>query len=480
VMKSIFFDLRGGGLRALAVENEQVRYKAVFEKFSINDSALMSNVLAKVAGESGVAGGAVNVIVSDEAVILKKFVLPRMPLPDAEKVIRKKIIKEMGIELPIFKIKPIIPGGTERQQTYLAEIIKPEMMKNLIDRFRACNMKVRSVTTGFNANLKALQKSDPDPGQTYAVFDIENDSVSVTVLSGGGIIYYDVTSLPVIDVEREIQNGLTVDRILKRKVYGIIDVIYNFKVSFLEKHPEYAVDKVLLCGEGANLEGIGDSLRDATAKDVSLLNPAADKDEDAPLFVSLHGFAASVADKSVTNFVSAEYGKKTYFNKDKMMIAAAAVYAVAVLMFAVFTEIKYRSAGNSRDAMKKEVEQTAARIQSMSGYVKNIEAVFRLTENQFVFYPLFRYLADNVPADIFIDEIAFRQEKDSEVCTLTFASGATSDVGRKKILTNLSNAMDGFKALKKTGEPAIAIVKEGEKKIMKIKLSYKVNASDKI
>jgi hypothetical protein len=124
-MKNILFDLRGQGLNVLITDGKTVQYRKSCEHFSLQDTVLAKKVLADIGSESGVKIDKAHLILPAEDVAVSIQRTPLMSRSDAEKVIRRRIVKETGDTSPAFGVYPAVSSGGDRQ-AFIVETVKRE------------------------------------------------------------------------------------------------------------------------------------------------------------------------------------------------------------------------------------------------------------------------------------------------------------------------------------------------------------------
>jgi Tfp pilus assembly PilM family ATPase len=476
-MMNVFFDIRGKSLRVLIMEGEAVTFIKGYELFHYDDPEQAGSLLDQVSVDSGKKIDKIHLILPSSDVSVQTFRMQTMAVSDAEKIIRRKIIQETDIQSPAFKLTPLSPSG--KQQGYIAEIVKPEAIQTYYNLFRTHNIAIKSFSTSFQGNLKTLRRIKGEMGETNTLLDIENDMIEMTVLSRSGVIYYERMALPNIDMEKEIGTGLTEERVLKMKLYRIVDSIYNMYQNYKSTHPENPVKKAWICGPGASLEGIHEALRNALGTEALTLSTFGESVRNGSVFTALHGVAFGISDNSSVNYIPREILRKPLALNRTAFFAALGLCVLAIVSISAVIEARYRHARNELAVSMREYNLAEQIRESSSPVLQKKEYLRGLQEEEVGFYEILKYLAESLPEDVFIESIAFRKTENSTSMEMRCVTHFYSEIGKNRLLSRVIDTVDTFGRFRRVGEPSIAIVNMAEEKLMNFTVVCEVRAHEK-
>ena len=261
-MSNVFFDIRGKSLKVLITDGQTVKYAKVFASFSLEDRGAAQTIFRQITDESGVEADTVQLIPPAGEVKIKIYRLQKMSLDDARKIIKRKIMIEEGIEGPVFHLMSRDSGV--RHQDFIAAMVDPEGLKKYIMLLSGYGIKVKTLSTSFHANLKAFEGLKNDMPQPSAIFDIGTYSIEILVVAPSHIITYEILPISTGEAEEALEKG-DIERIRKKRLYGIIDALYKFMISYREKYADLPIEKVLWCGTADNAEKIAGQLKKVSA-----------------------------------------------------------------------------------------------------------------------------------------------------------------------------------------------------------------------
>jgi len=475
-MKTILMDLRGQALTVLISDGKTFPFQKIYDRFSPEDEVHADEVLDDIKREIGGKLDRVHLILPFEHISRSTQRIPLMSRTDAEKVIRRKISRETGSETPIFQILPIISGDDKK--AYIVESINRDALSATIDFFRDRGIRVKSATTALQANVKSMSGQTGEPSQTVALIDLEKDYVEVTIWSGGEITFSEALPMPPFDKEKEIQNGKTLERIEKMRVYRMVEAVYTVYSSFQSSQPETILSKIWITGSGAELTGIDDVLKESLGADVALLNPIGDDVKSGIVYTSLYGLNLGLADKTAINFLSRKMSSTAPLGKTARTTLVGSL-AILLIVLTIILEMRYHAAqGQLKNRQQKQSADDRSGAKS-DQYFKNRQLLERTAMNQTNFYALFGYLADNTPDGMFINGMDYRMKADVPFLDIEFISPYSSEVGNRKLLTQIISMIDRSTELRRRGEPSISIIGRENSKLAHFKVTCEVVPYDK-
>jgi hypothetical protein len=478
-MKNVFLDLREHALRVLVIENEAVTYVKGFAKFSLDEPGNAEQVLAEISRDAGVKLDRVHCIMSSEEVSVSTYRLPAMSLADADKVIRRRLIKETGVPSPLFSILPTGSGG--EKQTYLVETIKQETIERYVNFFRSRKIMVKTISTALHANLKALKKFTSELLQTTAILDIGNDIIEMTVFSHDHVVSYGKAAIIPLDVEKELQSGKTLERINKMRVYRVVESVFNAQSDYNKDFPDAPIQNLWVCGTGGALEGLHDALIESMNVAVAPLNTFKETIAEGYQFTALHGLALALSDRTAVNYLTRKMEKQlsAYAFGRTAVITTACIYVLVIIATTGLLELKHKEAKQLLEE-KTRAEQ-ARRFDSRDtdpyfihgAYLKSVLA------RQVSWYEVLGYLADNTPDGVYINGLALKQQSALPLLEIDFVSPYSSEVGGHKVLTKIVAMIDRFRPFRRIGEPILSVTKQEKNKLFHFKVTCEVTTVEK-
>ncbi len=472
-MKNIFFDLRGHALRVLVAEGETASYLQSFERFTLDDGANADVILSEISAKTGIKLDRVHCIMPSEEVSVSTLAMPAMSLADAGKVARRKLIKDTGVQSPLFNIIPLVARGDK--QSYLVESIKREALERYVTFFRSRHIEIKSVSTALPANLGALKKLDRDPSATVAIVDIGNDLIEMTILSDRVISYGKAAILP-LDVQKELQSGKTPDRIQKMRIYRVVEAVYNAQSDYKKEHPEYPIRKIMVCGTGGSLEGVLEALTESMNVETRFLNILQETGTDGFHYAALYGLALGLQDGTIVNYLPRDMTRRMSLlalSRTTLVTAACAWGALCIVTIGIL-ELKHHKAERMLSDSIRTSEQTNLDPGATRLYAKNSAYFNNLIARQTAWSPLFGYLAGNTPDGMYIEGLALRSANNGPTLEIQFVTPEYSEVGVKRFLTRIIAMIDQCNLLRRTGEPVITITKQDKTKLLHFKVTSEV------
>jgi hypothetical protein len=472
-MKNIFFDLRGHALRVLVADGETISYKQSFERFTLDVAGSADKVLSEISANTGMKLDKVHCIMPSEDVTVSTLVIPAMSLPDAKKVIRRRLIKDTGVQSPLFNAIPM--GMRGDKQSYLVESIKRETLERYVGFFRSRKISLKTISTALPSNLRALKKLDRDPSATIALLDIGNDLIEMTMLSDH-VISYGKSAILHLDVEKELQSGKTPERIQKMRVYRIVEAVYNAQSDYKKDHPDDPIRKIWVCGTGGSLEGVHEALTESMNIETNSLNIVKEALSDGLHYTALLGLALGLLDGTAVNYLPREMTRRmpVFASNRAAVIVAACAYGLLLVVAAGVIEVKHHTAKTVLTDRMQAAEQTSLDPGATRLYAKNSAYLKSLIARQIAWSPLFGYLAENTPDGMYIEGLSLKSQTNGQMLEILFVTPAHSEVGVKKFLTRIISMIDQCSLLRRTGEPAITITKQDTNKLLHFKVTCEV------
>ncbi|MHB8883119.1 MAG: type IV pilus biogenesis protein PilM [Thermodesulfovibrionales bacterium] len=471
-MSTIFFDMRGGALKVLITDGQGSPYTKRFGAFSIENAAGAQEIFRQISGESGVKLDSVHLILPSSEVKIKVYKLQKMSPDDARMIVRRKLIAEEGIGDPVFHLMSRDPGG--RQQEFVAALVDPEGLKKYTLFFSGFGMKVKTAASSFHANLRAFERAQSGLSQASAIFEIGADSIEIMVIAPSGIIAYEILPVPAVEAEGSAEEQ-DIERNRKKRLYGIIDALYKFMISYRENSSDTPIEKVLLCGRVDNVEKIADAIEEAIGIKPSLWNPFGNDLIDGAEFVALYGLSLGITDGSAANLVLAALsGKRRLRLSRSAMIILFIIYIAAVMAIFFIVETRHMNSLRLLDAERRENKALAL---ASAGTVKSPdprESLLRLAEKQPVLYDIFRYLGNNLPQEVSLEELLLKQEGGEQVLQLSFTGKAGAETGGKRYFTTVVDSISSSGRLSLLKEPSFSVSNDSKDPYVHFQVTYRV------
>lgn len=471
-MSNIYFDIRGNALKVLMTDGQEVKYAKIFESFSLDNTAEAQKTFQQISDESGVKLDTVHLIPPAGAVKIKIYKLQKMALDDARMIVKRKIMVEEGIEEPVFHLMSRDSGA--RHQEFVAAIADPEGLKKYVALLSGFGMKVKTLTTSFHANLKAFERIKSDIPQTCAIFEVGTDSIEIIVVSPSRIINYEILPVSIGEVEESLEER-DIERIQKKRLYGIIDELYKFMISYRENYADTQIEKVLLCGRVDNVEKIAGAVEEGIGIQSSLWNPFGEAVPNGAKFTALYGFSLGVSDNTAANLISAELLRRKWFriSRTAMTVLFCIYIAVVVAVFFI-AETRYKNSKKMLDAEIREKKALALISQGAGKSPDLRESLQRLAVKQSPLYEVFRYLGNNLPDGVSLDEIVFKQEGEDEILNMRFVSKYDVNIGKNKYFTRVVDSLTGSGRISLIKEPSFSVSGDAKTPLIHFQVTCKV------
>jgi len=461
-VSNLFLDFRGKTLRVLVAEGSAAPFVRTFEAFS-PDAGAFKQIMQQVSGETTMQFDKAHLIIPSEEVTISKYKIQNMPLPDAEKVIRRKIIAEFKINEPVFHLTPV--DADTRQRTYLVELVRPEVVQKYTKLLAAARLKLRTITSSFNSNIRFFRGTQAELPVTSGVFDIDNDTIEVTILSRADVIYAERIPLTYPGEEKEPASGATAERALKLKLYRIMDAIYKVQLSYRELYPDNEIQKIWICGLRGGAEGVADALREAVDAEIVSGDTASPQGYS---YSALFGLAEGVTDGTAVNFVTRKSLRQLTDRTIRMLMAAAACIALVIMISGyAFFENKFSKERDLLEAAQKQEAARQAAGKQVTPYVLYREQISMLERTQVVYYDMLRFIANKIPDGIALERISFRQDQTKGIIDLVFLAPHNPKTGREHVLIKLAGMISGLDACRRHQEPVITVVARDKEKFLR-------------
>lgn len=454
-----------------AADNPYLIYYDTEEKNSWN--TVLKQIIQQIRSDVTSSIDSVHLILPSDDVTIETHQLPKMPHPDALKLIGRKISAEAKEEYPPFTI--LRGTSDQKTQTWCSLYISTATLKYYHKLFSSCRMRLTSITTSVNAMLDAFRSVREAIFNAHAVFEIQRGFIEAFYISADGILHFQrmpyVSSAAVSEMNAE-----EAEKAQKQKIFKIINTIFGVNSHYQSAHPTTPVQMAWVCGLESGLDEIASALKEAMGIEVGIAPAMPTGHADESGYVPLAGFAAAIQSNTATAYAPADFIRRFPLRKTSGIIIYA-LTACAALLAVTLTERDYRK-------LRKQVQQSqplkAAKDKpaAPASYIKNLDSLSKLTSRQFVFYNLFRELATDLPDGVFLENLEYRQKDDKGFIDITALVTLNDKIAENMLLTRFMALIDRSPTLKNHREPGITAISKDKQRFLKITFTSEVNPLD--
>jgi hypothetical protein len=415
-----------------------------------------------------------HLIISSDEVTIETHQLPKMPRPDAEKLIGRKISAETKEEFPPFSI---IPGASDQKtQTWCSLYIPTATLRDYHKLFSSCRMRLSSITTPVNAMINAFRSVREAIFNAHAIFEIQRGFIEAFYISADGILHFQRLAYASSEAT-QTDSSEEAEKALKQKTFKIINTIFSINSNYQASYPATPVQMVWVCGLESDLDEIASALKEAMGIEVGIAPAMPTGLPEESGYVPLAGYAAALQSNSATTYSAADFFRRFPLRKTSGLIIYA-VTACAALLAISLTEQEYRKLQQQVKRAQPQDQKGKSAASASDPYVKNLEALKKLTSRQPVFYNLFRELATNLPSGVYLDNLEFHQKDDKSYISMTALAQLDDNIAESMLLTKYIAMLDGSPYLKNHREPAISVFIKGKDRFLKISVTSEVTSLD--
>lgn len=463
-------------IRTHAVDNPYLIYYDFDEKRNPWDLAFKT-VVKKIFADIKDNIDTTHLIIPVDDVVMATHQLPRMPRQDAEKLIGRKISAESKEEFPPFSI---IPAASEQKtQTWYSLYVPTATLLDYRKVFASARLLLSSITTPINAMIDAFRGIREAIFNSHAVFEIQRGFIEAYYISADGLLHFQRLPYSGSDNSKET-TSVESEKAQKFKLFKIIDTIFRINSHYQTAHPQIPVQMVWLCGLENDLENIATALKEAMGLEVGIAPaiPTGLKEESG--YVPLAGFAASLHNGTAVGYSTADFFKRFPLRKTSGAVIYTVTTLAALLAFGM-TEREYRKLNSQvkRSKMPGDPKKSGGKASASPAYSKNLEVLKKLTARQFVFYDLFRELANNLPDGVLLENLEFRLKDDKGLLDITATARLSDNIGESMLLSRVMAMLDQSPTLSNHREPSISVVSREKDRYLKITVTSEVSPLDK-
>jgi len=229
------------------------------------------------------------------------------------------------------------------------------------------------------------------------------------------------------------------------------------------------------------MDKISGAVEEAVGSEASLWNLFGEDVINGAEFTALYGFSLSVSDGTTANLISKELLRRKQLRLSRSAMAVLfCIYIAVVLSIYFVVESRYKSSLKLLDAELMEKKALSLVSQGAGKSPDLRESLLKLAEKQPQLYDIFRYLGNNLPQEVLLDEIVFKHEGEDEVMQLSLVSKYNAEIGRKRYFTSVVESISGSGRLSLMKEPSFSVSSDLKDPLIHIQLICRIIPYDKI
>jgi hypothetical protein len=462
------------GKQATEADNPYLIYYNTGEKNSW-DLAL-KQIMKQIRSEIQSPVNSTHLIIPSDEVTIATHQLPKMSRQDAQKLIGRKISAETKEEFPPFSI--IHGASDQKTQTWCSLYIPTATLREYRKAFSSCRMRLNSITTPVNAMIDAFRSVRESIFNAHVIFEIQRGFIEAFYISADGILHFQRLSYAPSAASRE-NNAEETEKAHKLKIFKIINTIFSINSNYQADHPATPVQMAWVCGLESGLNDIASALKEAMGIEVAIAPATPTGLPDESGYVPLAGFAAALQNNTATTYTAADLFQRFPLRRTSSGIIFA-VTACAALLAITLTEREYRKLQKQVQQLQQPPSQNLGKNKApaSAAYIKNLDALKKLTSRQFVFYNLFRELATDLPDGVYLENLEFHLKDDKGFIDITALARLDDKIAENMLLTRLMTMFNNSPTLKNHREPAITVFSRDKERFFKITVTSEVNPLD--
>jgi Tfp pilus assembly protein PilN len=486
-MADLFLDIRDRHIRAITAENGEKRFQRIYPLDSSeserghsgqpsNQTRLregeLSGIIARIRTESPVGIEQAHLVLPNQDVTFATHRLPKMPQQEALKLVVRKTAEETHEEFPQIGLIP--QSSEQNSQLWISEYVSTASLIDYKKEFDSARIKLKTVSTVLDSTLKAIAPVRESIFNAHAIFEINATSIEVYYVSASALLLHETLEINVEDDRKESQDP---ERIQKRRMFTVLDMLYHVNSQYLAANPMTPLQKVWLCGTDSTIPALGPALQDAMDVETSLLYDETDDPMTGCPFVVLQGLVKACADSSVVNFMHPDLLRRFPLRKKSGMLIYIATTLLAVA-FVLTTEYRHTNLKKQVKLLDKASAEQKKSKAASDELAKSIDTLKKLTGSQIVLYPIFRDLAENLPEGVYLSSLDFTYKDSKSFLDLAASFRHSGDLGANKTLTKIMDSLSKSPGLLVNREPSITSTTKDDQTIVTVKLSCEVRPRD--
>jgi Tfp pilus assembly protein PilN len=467
----LFIDQRGLEVRALLTERGRVLATAIFPG-PLDSVGALNELVANLVAKAGRKPEEAHLLIAADQVKFSTFRLQAMSRADVEKIVQRSIATATGEKEPIFRLTPLVPE--QDKDVFLAEQIPGETVTRLIRLFAEAHLRLGSISTNLQSTLLAFAPHRDSIIQAQAIFDISSEAVTATFISATDLLHQETVAIRESAREGENLDEADVARALKRQLFTILNVIHGLYSQYMMANPLTPVEKVWLCGSGAGIAGLEDSLVDAMDLEVAPLDLLAGTMEESRAFTPLAGLIHACSQSSYVNFISTEKSRTSAENRRKRSVIVAGVIALLLVAIGITASLELQQLEKRLTRERSELQSLKATAASNQGRLTNLRFLRQLNDEAPPIYKILKEVAERLPIEIQLDGINLLQGGEGATLEILAVTRHRTPWENTQIFTSLLAALDGVEPLKCSQNPDIAMLHVGTEKLIKMKVDCRM------
>jgi len=461
-MNQLLLDLRENVARYLVTSGRDIVAEGQVE-IPLLDTATLGSLVEHAGAAAGRKPEQLHLILPAAVVSQNHFRLQQMGAADAEKIVRRAVSAELGVD-PVLQLTPFATREGERD--YLAESLRPETLQEYQGLARSVGLRLKSATSGLHANLAAVEEHRGKILEGRGIVDIGSHGVEVLYLTATELLHYERVRFPELEPLEDEEAG---ERSQRRKIFAVVNTIYGCQVNFQQALPRQGLDGIWLTGSGSALPGVTAALGDALGTPVAPL-PGMESDSGT---AALRGLARSLQEGSGVNFLARAPGTRRRFGAPRLAAQAAMLVAVILAVLSLLGERQYQQ-------LRQEVATSQRQVAALEGGLGVLlnqgggAALQRLAAPPIEIYPLLRILAREVPAEMPLSRLHWQATDNGALLDLEAVTPLSGDLDRERLLSRLAVVCSDLPGGSLSGMPTLAIETTGKEPLLKMKLACKL------
>lgn len=461
-MTNLYLDIRERSITAIITKGDSILYR---RHISIGGTEDIQDLIAEILRDSNSKPETAHIIIPSSEVMIEHVTIQNMPIEDAEKVIRRKVISETGARSAMIHVTLL---RSERgQQTYMVETIEKERIDKYIKPIISRKIRVKTITTAFHANLRAFVSIDKIG--TFGVLDIGAEYIEVTVISESLPVFFE--RIPLLKPDAGV-NSTEIDesRLDKMRLFRIAEKFHNVYTKINNTFSDRPLSKVFLSGPLCINKEIRDILREIT--EIGLIQEG-DGEEDACIYTSLRGLIDAVSDRSVVNFIiPRERPLIILLKKIKRFSILFLILYITTLITAYLFLYKRHKDLNVQFEKETGLLEQIKRQNSIDS--ERINLLKKSSGRDIPLYEILRYIANELPDGVFLEKVNYRSEDRIRI-DFTFILKDTVNIGKEGLLTRLMRMLDNSPYLKRYREPIFSMITKDKEKILQVQVIVEID-----
>lgn len=473
----IFIDQRGQQLRALVTEGGRI-LAATINPGPLDSQRSLQDLVAILVAKAGRKPERAHLVIADEQVEFSTYRLQEMPQADVEKIILRSIASTSGEKDPIFRLTPLAPQ--QDKNVYLAEQIRRGTILRLRQHFADSGLQLVSISTGLQANLAAFAVHRDEILQAHVIFDISPEAVTATFLSSTEVLHHETQPIQETEWDADSESDTASrGRALKRRLFAILNVIHGIYSQYMLTNPLAPVEKVWLCGPESSSEGLAESLFDAMDVEVAAFDLLAGQHDESHALTPLAGLVTAQGKAGYVNFIPDEILKPVRISNRALALAAGGIVALTLIAVGVTSQLEIRRLERQIKNESAEVLALQVAAEAERDQAESLRFLKTLNDAAPQLYATLGEIANRLPAEVQLDGLNYHQENDIERLELLAVTRHETPWQNERIFTALMAALDGAQHMSCKQEPDIAMLRSGEEKLIKIKVTCQMTSPER-